>query len=84
LVTSLRPSVVRLDNPITREMVRLLDGTRDRSALLNDLADHAAADPRFTAPGDPRQPAAWWRDKLGPQLEAGLASVARMALLVDE
>jgi SAM-dependent methyltransferase len=84
LLTSLRPSVVRLDNPITREMVRLLDGTRDRSALLNDLAEHATADARFTAPGDPRQPAAWWRERLGPQLETGLESVARMALLVEE
>jgi hypothetical protein len=76
--------VVRLDNAITREMVRLLDGTRDRSTLLADLADRAAADPRFTAPGDPQQPAAWWRDRLAPQIEAGLASVAKMALLVEE
>jgi len=84
LVTSLRPSVVKLENPITRELVRLLDGTRDRGKLLSDLAEHAAADPRFASPGDPPQPVEWWREKLGPQIDGGLASVARMALLVDE
>ena len=84
LLTSLRPSVVRMENPITRELVRLLDGTRDRTALLADLAGRAAADPRFTAPGDPRQPAEWWRDRLGPQLDGGLESAARLALLVEE
>jgi SAM-dependent methyltransferase len=83
LVTSLRPSVVRLENPITRELVQLLDGTRDQEALLADLANRAAADPRFTAPGDSPQPAAWWRDRLAPQIEGGLASVARMALLEE-
>lgn len=83
LVTSLRPSVVHMESPITRELVRLLDGTRDQNQLLADLAERAAADPRFTAPGDPQQPAAWWREKLAPQIDDGLASVARMALLED-
>src|SRR5262249_32902468 len=82
LLTSLRPSVVRLENPITRELVRLLDGTRDRNALLADLAGRAAADPRFTAPGDPRQPAESWRDRLGPQLGGGARTAAGPALLV--
>ena len=84
LVTSLRPSVVRMESPITREMVRLLDGTRDGAALLNDLSDRAADDPRFAAPGDTPQSAGWWRERLAPQIDAGLASVARMALLVEE
>jgi SAM-dependent methyltransferase len=84
LLTSLRPSVVRMENPITREMVRLLDGTRDRSALLNDLAAHAAGDPAFAAPGDPPRSADWWRERLGSQIEGGLASVARMGLLVEQ
>jgi len=83
LLTSLRPSVVRMENPITREMVRLLDGTRDRSALLNDLAIRAAADAAFAAPGDPPRSADWWRERLGPQIEGGLSSVTRMGLLVE-
>src|SRR5262245_6469463 len=84
LLTSLRPSIVRMENPITREMVRLLDGTRDRATLLVDLADRAAAEPRFAAPGDPPRPAAWWQERLAPQIDGGLASVARMALFEEE
>jgi hypothetical protein len=84
ILTSLRPSIVRVDNPITRELLSLLDGTRDRGSLLFDLADHAASDPRFTPAGEPRQPAEWWRERLSPQLEAGLAAASRMAVLLAE
>jgi SAM-dependent methyltransferase len=83
-LTSVRPSVVRMDNPISRELLRLLDGTRDRAAILADLADRAADDPRFCAPNDPPRSAAWWKEQLAPQIEAGLAMAAKTALLVEE
>lgn len=82
-LTSLRPSIVRMENPISRELLRLLDGTRDRAAVLIDLAERAAADRRFTPPNESPRPATWWRDQLAPQIEPGLAMAAKMALLVE-
>lgn len=80
LVTSLRPSVVRLENPLTRELVRLLDGSRDRAALLDALAGRMAARP--APPGEPARSPDWWREQLAPQIDAGLAQAAKLALLV--
>jgi SAM-dependent methyltransferase len=82
-LTSLRPSIVRMENPISRELLRLLDGTRDRAAILTDLADRAAGDPQFTPPNESPRSAAWWRDQLAPQIEPGLAMAAKTALLMD-
>lgn len=82
MVTSLRPSVVRLENPLTRELLRLLDGTRDRAALLTALAARMASDTALIPPGEPARPATWWREHLETQIDDGLAQVARLALLV--
>ena len=85
LLTSLRPSMVRLDTRLALELVRLLDGSRDRDAILRDLADGMALLP---IPGDDGeetfQPAGWWREQLAPKLEDGLQQAARMALLVED
>lgn len=83
LVTSLRPSVIRLENPLTRELVRLLDGSRDRSGLLDALASRMAGDPALIPPGEPARPVAWWRDHLAPQVDPGLVQAAKLALLVE-
>ncbi len=84
LVTSLRPSVIRLENPLTRELVRLLDGSRDRPKLLDDLATRMAADTALIPPGEPARPLAWWRGQLAPQIDTGLAQAAQLALLVEQ
>jgi SAM-dependent methyltransferase len=84
IVTSFRPSVVRLESPITREMLRLLDGTRDEATLLTDLAERAAASPELRDPKDPPQSAAWWRDTLAPQVRPSLEKAARLGVLVEE
>jgi methyltransferase-like protein len=86
LVTSLRPSMIRIDSPLALELIRLLDGQRDREQLVRDLAKRMAALPMQTAggstgEGQPQQDAAWWRETLIGQLEAGLAQTARMGLL---
>lgn len=81
-ITSLRPTMVGISSPVTRELLRLLDGSRDHAALLRDLSQRMAQVPppdRETA-----QDAAWWREKLEPQLEQGLQQIARMALLVAQ
>jgi SAM-dependent methyltransferase len=63
MVTTLRHSSVELEDAAARKLLQLLDGSRDRAAILRELE-------RFT--GGPVAPAG---------LEAGLAALARMALL---
>ncbi|HWS78447.1 MAG TPA: methyltransferase regulatory domain-containing protein [Thermomonas sp.] len=85
LVASLRPSMARLDNGVTFELVRLLDGKRDRAAILRDLSARMSRHPIPDGGGNSlRQPEAWWRERLAPELEGGLQQVARMSLLVED
>jgi len=81
-VTSLKPSVVALETALARELVALLDGTRDRERLLDDLAARVAAHPDSRPAGNEPRPASWWQEQLAPQIESGLAGAARNALLV--
>lgn len=83
-VTTLRSGVVRIVDPVTRTLLRLLDGTRDREALLRDLAQELADDPAASPDGQPRLSAGEWRARLGKELEKGLAEALELALLVDE
>lgn len=83
LLTSLRPSMVRLDSRLALELVRLLDGSRDRAAILRDLAARMAALPIPGDEGETFQSEDWWREQLTPKLEDGLQQTARMALLVE-
>nr|WP_255682226.1 class I SAM-dependent methyltransferase [Luteimonas sp. BDR2-5] len=83
LVTSLRPSTVALEDRVLRELVLLLDGSRDRGMLLADLADAMAASGE-PLPGDaPGADAAAWRRHLADHLEHNLRMAARVALLVE-
>lgn len=85
LVTSLRPSMIRIDGGLGLELIRLLDGSRDRDALLHDLAERMSTLPVDDAGnGQERHDTAWWRDALAGKLEAGLLQAARMALLDAE
>lgn len=81
-ITSLRPAMVAIGSPVTRELLRLMDGSRDRAALLQDLSERMTEVP--PPEGEPAQDAAWWRGKLEPQFEEGMQQIARMALLVAE
>ena len=86
LIANLRPSLVRLDSRPAMELLRLLDGTRNRDAILRDLANRMAD---VGVPGDNegelvRHDAAWWEQQLGPTLEDALALCVRMALLVED
>lgn len=81
-VASLRPSMVRLDSRLAIELIQLLDGSRNHVALLDDLALRMSALPAAEGEGpEALHPAAWWRQKLAPQLADGLHQAARMALL---
>lgn len=82
VVFSLRPGMINMESAVTRELLLLLDGSRDRAALLEELPVRMAA--LEPPPGEPARDASWWRDMLAPQLEQGLEQAARMALLVAD
>lgn len=83
LVTSLRPSMVRLDSRLALELLRLLDGRRDRTTILDDLAVRMAALPvPDDAGGETFRDIGWWRQQLATTLDDGLRQTARMGLLV--
>ena len=80
-----KAAVLSVVRTLALELVRLLDGSRDREALVRDLAARMA---RLPSPagdagdgGSPRS-ADWWRGQLAPKLEDGLRQAASMALLL--
>ena len=86
LITNLRPSMVRLDSRPAVELLKLLDGTRDRAAILQALCDRMS---EIDMPGEAegstvRHDADWWNAQLGPTLEDALALCLRTAMLVEE
>lgn len=85
LVANLRPSMVSLDSEPARELLQLLDGSRDRAAILQELAarmaDHEVPGPDGC---DIRRPPEWWREQLAPSLEQAMALCVRNALLIGE
>jgi SAM-dependent methyltransferase len=68
--TTLRHGVVQLEDPVARQLLCLLDGTRDRAALLEEMRAFAARH----QPGAPPLTA--------EALESTLSGLARLALLV--
>lgn len=84
LVASLRPSMARLDNGVTIELVQLLDGSRDRTMILRDLSTRMAKHSIPDSNGNLNTYSAeWWGERLAPQLEDGLQQIARMSLLSE-
>jgi hypothetical protein len=79
MVTSLRHSPIRVENPLSRQLILALDGTRDRSALLDELVAWAVANP---APNQSPATSAEFRRLLADQIEPGLQSVAAKGLLI--
>jgi len=83
LVPTLRPRMAAVDDVVTRNLLPLLDGQRDRAQLLDDLAQRMAGLPASEAGVEGPGSADQWRQVLEPDLEDGLARIARMALLVE-
>ena len=82
LLTSLRPSMVRLDSQLGLELVKLLDGKHDHAALLQALVERMRAFPVVGADGkEAIQTSEWWRQHLASQLDDGLQLACKMALL---
>jgi SAM-dependent methyltransferase len=80
-VTNLRHHNILVQDELGLALLRLLDGTRDRTALIGALS--GIAEVQRTASGDGVQPvdADRVREVLGAQLEDNLMSLGRMALL---
>jgi SAM-dependent methyltransferase len=68
MLTTVRHTAIRLDDALGRRLVTLLDGTRDRTALLDELAPGAALGP----------------DELTAALEQRLERLARAGLLLPD
>ena len=83
MVTNLRHATIQLEGELVRHLLVLLDGTRDRAALLRDLAAAAAADPAALqeAGGLPNDGGDLGQVLAGG-LEANLQKVAQLALLL--
>src|SRR5262249_19328330 len=69
MLTNLRHERVKVDRPVARQLLLLMDGTRDFTALTDELTKWAASQPAVLAPATAVQ--------IGPELEA----LARLALI---
>jgi methyltransferase-like protein/SAM-dependent methyltransferase len=83
-VTSLRHANVNIEEPVARALILLLDGTRDRPALLADLTDMvtSGAAPLVVNNQPVTDPQEIGR-MLASALEPNLVKLGRMALLVQ-
>ncbi len=82
IVTNLRHQSVRMEDQLGRQLLVLLDGTRDRASLLNNLAESVCSgsvvlEREGAAVRDPEAA----RRILDGQLDPSLAGMARCALL---
>lgn len=79
-VASLRHTPIHIENALTRQLLLLLDGTRDRAAILEGILAWAVANP---PPDHPRISEAQLRENFAAAIEPGLQAVAAMGLLID-
>ena len=80
-VTNLRHHNILVQDEMGLALLRLLDGTRDRTALIGALSGMAEVERTAGRDEAPAGDADTVREALGAQLENNLASLGRMALL---
>jgi SAM-dependent methyltransferase len=80
-LTSVLHTVVRIDDPVARRLLWLMDGTRDRAAVTADLAAWAAEEAAKT--DGPTPSAEELREKFAARIDSGFAKAAELALLVE-
>src|SRR5262249_17290873 len=83
VVATLRHQTLRIDDNLSRHLVMLLDGTRDRATLVHDLGAlvQSGAAPLIRE-GKPVSDPQEALQHLADELEANLATLARLAMLV--
>ena len=80
-LTSLSHEPVRLDDPLGRLLIRLCDGTRDRTALVDALVAGVGSELLLTMEGKPVTDGETVRGQLAGGLEPNLEILARLAML---
>ncbi len=84
IVTTLRHAGLRVEDTLGQRLLVLLDGTRDRAALLKELMDLLETEKaKRVREGKPTDDIQQVVRNLPEQLEKNLAELARLALLVD-
>jgi methyltransferase-like protein/2-polyprenyl-3-methyl-5-hydroxy-6-metoxy-1,4-benzoquinol methylase len=82
-VTTLRHHSIGVDDALGRQLLQLLDGSRDRAALLNDLfASVESGAIAVEKDGEPVKNLQEVRQVLATELERNLEKLARLALLI--
>lgn len=82
--TTLRHRTAAIDDPLAAQLILLLDGTRDREALVGALASFAQTGSLIRdTDGTPLKEEAELRKIIAAGLEENLRKLARMALLVQ-
>jgi methyltransferase-like protein len=83
MATNLRHATIQLEGELVRHLLGLLDGTRDRTALVRDLAAAAAADPgALQEVGGFPQDGRGLEEVMAAGLEGNLQRFARLAFLL--
>ncbi|HEX6273033.1 MAG TPA: hypothetical protein VFZ53_08335, partial [Polyangiaceae bacterium] len=80
-VTNLHHEPVKIDVAFHRELLSLLDGTRDRARLTRDVSD-AIESGRIAVPGIDPNARARFEGLVQREVDAGLERLARLALLL--
>jgi hypothetical protein len=73
---------VKLEDALTRRMFWCLDGTRDRAAVVDDLAAWSVAEAAKSADG-PKKSVDEYRSEYAAKMDDGFAKAAEMALLAE-
>ena len=83
IVTTLSGASVKLEGSLARQLLLLLDGTRDQEAVVNDLVELAKAGKVSLNEAGSAVPPARARDLLRVALPSKLVDLARLGLLVN-
>ena len=78
VVTNMRHINVEVEDELGRQLLMLLDGTRNRETLLEELSRRPILEENKAPIQDPRRA----RERLARKLEENLEKVAKLALLV--
>lgn len=83
MVTNVLHDRIEIDNPVGLELLRLLDGTRNRAALIEALTKYADEQKLFS-PADSENALSYSQihEKIEKEIEPSLNKLARMGLLI--
>lgn len=79
VLTNLMHIPVKIDEPVIRQLLWLLDGMRDQEEVLSALAEWAVAE----SEQGQKLSVDEWRNHYAREIESGLAKAAQLALLVQ-